>query len=389
MLFVVFGLFLSYLAGSIPIGFLLGRYFGVDIRAAGSGNIGATNVSRLLGRRIGAIVLSLDFLKGAIPVLVFRQLDLETWAPVAAGLLAVMGHIFPVWLRFRGGKGVATGFGVVAVLLPIPSLVGLLLWLTTVSATRYVSLASILGGIGLTGTHLVQTAEPFTGPKRILTLFCLVALGLVIVRHIANLTRLWRGNESQIEETAAMKLLNRVLHVLALGLWFGSSVFFTFVAAALIFKTLEGYGTMPRYDRPTWLPFREFFDKDSGTRLAGATVSPMFLAYFIIQGICGLVSLISALGFTRSEPGRRVHRWRFIIITAAVVTVIAGWPLNQYISGLRLQRYDPEPSISAPAKESFGRWHTYALFLNFATVGLVTVAMGMAASLPSSEPKKP
>lgn len=378
----------SYLIGSIPFGYLIARRYGVDIRAAGSGNIGATNVGRLLGRKIGALVLALDFLKGAIPVLVCRLAPIAAWLPIAAGLVAFLGHVFPVWLKFRGGKGVATGFGVVAVLLPMPTLVGVFVWIATVAATRYVSVASILAGVALTGVHLLATPEPF-GPKaRILTAFCLLALGLVVVRHVNNLVRLWQGREGQIEESATMNLVSRVLHVMALGLWFGSAVFFTFVAAILIFKTLEGFGEMPRYERPHWLPFREFYEKENGTRLAGATVSPMFPVYFMIQGVCGLIALITSLGFTRAEPERRVHRWRFGVITAAVLTVVAGWPLNQHISSLRMKRYDPNPAVSAPADKEFRRWHTYALFLNFGTIGLVSVAMGMAAALPQGVTKK-
>lgn len=379
---ITFALIASYLVGSIPFGFLIGRWHGIDIRSAGSGNIGATNVGRLLGRRVGILVLALDFLKGAVPVLVGCIANLADWLPIAAGLVAFLGHVFPVWLKFRGGKGVATGFGVVTVLLPLPTLAGLLVWIATVAATRYISLASIFGGLALTGTYLVMTPEPFAARSCILTGFCLIALGLVVARHVTNLVRLWQGRENQIEESPAMHLLSRVLHVLSVGLWFGSSIFFTFVAAILIFKTLEGFGEMPRSDRPHWLPFREFYEKETGTRLAGATVSPMFPAYFMIQGACGLLALVTSLGFSRAEPRRKVHRWRFYVLLVAVLTVIIGWPLNQHVSKLRLQRFDSEPQTAQVAKEQFGRWHTYALFLNMGTIGFVTVAMGMAAALP-------
>jgi hypothetical protein len=186
-----------------------------------------------------------------------------------------------------------------------------------------------------------------------------------------------------------MTALSKVIHVLALGLWFGSSVFFTFVATVLIFKTLREYGALSLNERPTW-PLPNGFNEDSGTRLAGEIVAPMFPFYFLIQGICGFLAMITALGFTRIERLRRIHRLRFYVITLAVLTVIAGWPLNIKIHDLREQRYDRDPEIAKVAKAEFGRWHMISLFLNFGTVALVTVGMGMAAALPAkptSEPK--
>src|SRR5262245_54563182 len=128
---VLLGILLSYLVGAIPFGYLIARSRGVDIFHAGSGNIGATNVGRVLGRRFGILVFVLDFLKGAVPV------ALMSWwqgsrdgAAVAAGLAAFVGHMFPIYLGFRGGKGVATGTGVVAVLLPGPAVGAVLVWVT-------------------------------------------------------------------------------------------------------------------------------------------------------------------------------------------------------------------------------------------------------------------
>src|SRR5947209_7829032 len=120
---------LSYMLGAVPFGFVIARLRGVDIFSAGSGNIGATNVGRVLGRKFGLLVFVLDFLKGAVPTALVRAyLPTEPWAAVAAGLAAFVGHMFPVYLRFRGGKGVATGTGVVAVLLPGPTAVAALVW---------------------------------------------------------------------------------------------------------------------------------------------------------------------------------------------------------------------------------------------------------------------
>src|SRR6516164_4001166 len=141
----------SYLLGGIPFGYLVGRWRGVDIFQHGSGNIGATNVGRVLGRRFGILVFMLDFAKGALPALAASWVTLpaedslqtalgKDGLGVIAGLAAFLGHLFPIYLRFRGGKGVATGAGVVAVLLPGPALAALATWVVAVMATRYVSL---------------------------------------------------------------------------------------------------------------------------------------------------------------------------------------------------------------------------------------------------------
>src|SRR5262249_47958915 len=174
----------SYLVGAIPFGFLIARWRGVDIIHAGSGNIGATNVGRVLGRRFGILVFLLDFAKGALPVAagmwIASRPEFEmsaSWGakalPVGAGLAAFLGHLFPVYLRFHGGKGVATGAGVVAVLLPGPALGAVLTWITVVCASRYVSLASLLAAVVLCVLRLLGPA-PFAADQRILTAFCLI-----------------------------------------------------------------------------------------------------------------------------------------------------------------------------------------------------------------------
>src|SRR5215471_19196901 len=143
-------LLLSYLIGAIPFGYLVARGRGVDILKQGSGNIGATNVGRVLGRPFGVLVFLLDFAKGAVPALLARlwasryALELPPDSlPVAAAVAAFLGHLFPIYLRFRGGKGVATAAGAVSVLLPGPALTALVTWLAVVLASRYVSLASL------------------------------------------------------------------------------------------------------------------------------------------------------------------------------------------------------------------------------------------------------
>src|SRR5271156_180934 len=175
---MIFGvtLLIAYLVGAIPFGYLVARWRGVDILHQGSGNIGATNVGRVLGRRFGILVFVLDFAKGALPVLAAQTVG-PGWLPVTAGLAAFLGHLFPVYLRFRGGKGVATSAGVVAVLLPWPALGAVLTWVAVVCSTRYVSLASLVAALALCGVQLGLTPQPFGEERAVLSVFCLIAAG--------------------------------------------------------------------------------------------------------------------------------------------------------------------------------------------------------------------
>src|SRR2546426_632231 len=157
----------AYVVGGIPFGYLIARARGIDIFQHGSGNIGATNVGRVLGRRFGILVFVLDFLKGALPTLAATLLDRTAQPdlpadtlPVTAGLAAFLGHLFPIYLHFRGGKGVATGAGVVAVLLPLPTVAALATWLVVVVCTRYVSLASLCAAAMLCILRLGPTPRP-------------------------------------------------------------------------------------------------------------------------------------------------------------------------------------------------------------------------------------
>lgn len=185
----------SYLLGSIPFGLLLARWVaGVDVRTVGSGNVGATNVGRVLGHKGFAVVLVLDAVKGAIPVLVLApltatdpsQLDLLR---ALCALFAVLGHVFSVFLRFRGGKGVATTLGAIVALSPLAALATLIVFLLVIVAFRIVSLASVAAAV----------AFPFAvyfvgGSRESLGFAALVAL-LVIVRHRSNLIRIAQGTE--------------------------------------------------------------------------------------------------------------------------------------------------------------------------------------------------
>lgn len=194
---------LAYIAGATPFGFLAARWRGVDIRQHGSGNIGATNVIRVMGKKIGLPVFALDCLKGLLPVLLAKSwcaghgLD-GTWASLLAGLGAVLGHNFTFWLNFKGGKGVATSAGVLLALLPVALGVALLLWLILFYTTRYVAVASVGAGAVLPVTVLAQRA--LTGaPALPLLGFATVIGGLAVWRHRSNLKRLMAGTENRFE----------------------------------------------------------------------------------------------------------------------------------------------------------------------------------------------
>ncbi|HEY1380870.1 MAG TPA: glycerol-3-phosphate 1-O-acyltransferase PlsY [Gemmataceae bacterium] len=376
---------LSYLVGAVPFGYIVARLRGVDIFRAGSGNIGATNVGRVLGRKFGLLVFILDFLKGAVPTAVVRYLlpDMP-WAAVAAGLVAFVGHMFPVYLRFRGGKGVATGTGVVAVLLPGPTAVAVLVWVSVLVATRYVSLASVLAAVALAVVRLLATPEPFAESERILTAFSLLAAVLVAVRHRSNLARLSRGNENRVADSPRLRMATRVLHVLALGLWFGAAVFFTFVVGPTLFHTFEAWTGQ----QPDWLSLREPLTSKQTTPLFGVAIGPMFPQYFAIQGACGVVALVTAWGWTRSHPDR-VHRLRFWLIALALMIVLGSWPLAGVIEDLRVKRYSDDPAVSGPADAAFGRWHLMSVLVNLAVLALVAAATALAARLPAEPPAAP
>src|SRR5262245_61583840 len=191
---------LSYLIGSIPFGALVARARGVDIQKVGSGNIGATNVARAIGWRWGVLVFGLDFLKGFLPTLTAKLIGPRLGAspfdlydlPVLCALAAVLGHVFSVWLKFRGGKAGATGLGVGAVLAWPAMLGAAAVWLVAVWWSRMVSLGTILGAIAYVVCYLALVvvtyrASPFDRAQVTLTIFCVAVAGLVILRHKANI----------------------------------------------------------------------------------------------------------------------------------------------------------------------------------------------------------
>ena len=184
---------LGYGIGSIPFSFLIARLFGVrDVRTVGSGNVGATNVMRSAGKAPGLLALLLDGSKGAVTVLLSRGFASSEAEVCLAGLFAVVGHMFPVWLGFRGGKGVATGAGLFLPLGPFALSVAVGVFGVTLAALRYVSLASIAASLSL------PLALYLRGASSTVTLTGLVAAGLVIAKHRANIGRLLRGVEPRV-----------------------------------------------------------------------------------------------------------------------------------------------------------------------------------------------
>jgi glycerol-3-phosphate acyltransferase PlsY len=186
---------LSYASGSLPFAWLAGKAAGVDLRTQGSGNLGATNVFRVLGWKIGVVVFLADALKGALPVLLLpgridSALDATIWA-IACGVAAIAGHVRPLFLKFRkGGKGVATAAGVFFALAPVPMLVTFAVFVAVVLATGYVSLGSLLSAVVLPTLLLVTH-----GPRSPLFIVSVVVATFVFWTHRANIGRLRRGEE--------------------------------------------------------------------------------------------------------------------------------------------------------------------------------------------------
>ena len=190
---LVLAVLCAYLIGSIPFALLLARRFGGhDLHRIGSGNIGAANVLRASGVRAGVVVAVLDILKGAAGVLVAARMTSMENAGAIAGLAAVVGHIYPVWLRFRGGKGVATACGVFSVLAPLAVPAALVAFVATIWATRYISLGSVAASL-----VLPPMAWATGAPEAVVLVSCALAT-LIIFRHRSNLVRVRVGTERRV-----------------------------------------------------------------------------------------------------------------------------------------------------------------------------------------------
>ena len=204
---VAVSIIVAYFLGAIPFGLVVGRLKGVDIREVGSGNIGATNLTRTLGRGWGAAAFLLDFFKGLLPtaggLFLYRLVPTvrETLRPehlaIACGVAAVFGHMFPIYLRFRGGKGVATSFGVICAVAPLAALISGAVWLGVFFASHIVSAASLIaaGLFPVSVFFLEREREPEVFYA--LEALALFAALLILVRHSSNIRRLLAGKESR------------------------------------------------------------------------------------------------------------------------------------------------------------------------------------------------
>lgn len=196
---------LSYVLGSVPTGLWLGLALrGVDIREHGSKNIGATNTLRVLGKALGAVALLGDMAKGAIPVLLVSRLSGWDYAALACGIAAILGHVFPIFLRLRGGKGIATSTGVFVSLAPIPTGIAAALFFAVVFLMRMVSAGSIVAAAGLAASVWALPHEWATAPGNflpegpVLRIVASLVAVLVVVKHRTNIGRILRGEENKL-----------------------------------------------------------------------------------------------------------------------------------------------------------------------------------------------
>ena len=195
---------ISYLAGAVPCGLLIGFYNGVDIRKVGSGNIGATNVTRSVSPLAGKLCFFCDFVKGMLPVLLVQAfIPGNSLAAIICGLAAILGHMFPVYLKFKGGKGISTAAGVAIALAPLPLLTALIIWGAVFYISRYVSLASIIAAIMLPVSAfiyaLLKVGSSVAVSRQTIIFFCVIA-ALAVIKHTSNIKRLLNGTESRFEK---------------------------------------------------------------------------------------------------------------------------------------------------------------------------------------------
>lgn len=383
----------AYLIGAVPFGYVVGRLKGKNLFREGSGNIGATNAGRVLGRPYGILVFVLDFLKGAGPTAfapsAYRLVTGSEDDPfgdgqlhqVVAAAASFLGHLFPIYLGFKGGKGVATGAGAALVVAPVPALLAVLTWITVVLASRMVSLASVLAAVVLMGSRIIFHLDVSMERAIAGTLFCVIGGVFVIVKHHANMKRIIERRENQI---AAAPNALAGWHLLALGLAFGGSAFFSFVTAPAIFQSFEEVVRAAKSDRTANIALLPEHAPDEtrkalASALAGAAVGPVFPKYFAMLVLCGLVALITSLPW-RSQG--LIHKRRTALLLGALIVAIVGWPLAGYVSQLRLERFATDPPVAAQAKSLFGPVHLVSLGLSAIGTLLNGLSLWLAGRIP-------
>lgn len=201
ILILVLSSVLSYLIGAIPFAYIIARHYGVDVRKTGSGNVGATNVLRSVGKTAGITTLFLDATKGFLPAFLIplavesRMINMPGHTlQIVCAFSAICGHVWPVYLKFRGGKGIATSAGALIAMAPSVVLAGMMVWVTVFAASRYVSLASIIAAavIPIAGWYVYR-------PEGLLLPLTLILIGsLAVIKHKSNIQRLIKGTESRI-----------------------------------------------------------------------------------------------------------------------------------------------------------------------------------------------
>lgn len=194
---IVLALIAAYILGSIPFGYLIAKIWNIDIRCFGSGNIGATNVLRTLGPIPGSIVFILDLLKGTLAIYLIQITTANPWAIILAGVLAILGHMFPVFLQFKGGRGAATGLGILLGIAPDIFLGTVILAVLIIWLTRYVSVASMFTSLAVAAAlFILKRPFPYGLAAALITI-------LIILRHIPNIKRLLNKAEPKIGEKHA------------------------------------------------------------------------------------------------------------------------------------------------------------------------------------------
>ena len=197
---IIIALFTAYILGSIPTSYIMGKLIkGIDIRDFGSGNVGATNALRILGTKVGVFTLIIDIGKGFLAVNIARIIieDPTDLIMILTGLFAILGHIFTIFLKFKGGKGVAASAGVFIALVPVPIAIALFVFIITVWLSKFVSLGSILAAFTLFISELIiNIRNSFTEIE--ILIFTFIITLFIIIRHKANIQRLINGNENKI-----------------------------------------------------------------------------------------------------------------------------------------------------------------------------------------------